>query len=179
KSVDGARRVAKHAVDAHAELLVRIELIGSLEVLAVARRLLLLSDDPGLHLFELSHEICEVHHQIAHHGEVVQGFHADGTRQVVGQEGRARELRGAVHLHSAAAAYTHPARPPEGKGSVQAVLHVVERIQNHPVLPKWELIGLEGGFGFHFWPVARYGENDAGRHPSLTCRRPAYQAASG
>src|SRR5207247_7697910 len=57
KSVDGARGVAEHAVDAQAELLVRIELIGRLQVLALARRLLLLAEDPGLHLLQLPQEI--------------------------------------------------------------------------------------------------------------------------
>src|SRR5262249_42300507 len=149
------------------ELLVRIELIWRLEILTLARWFLLLADDPGLHLLQLAHEIGEIHHEVAHHRKVVQGFDTNGTRQVVGQEGRARELRRAVHLHPTATTHAHPAQPPEGEGSVQVVLDVVEGIQDHPVLPKWDLVVLEGGFGFPFRPIARYGERDGGGHGSL------------
>src|SRR5207245_1940614 len=57
QAVDGAGGVAQQAVDAHAELLVGVELVGGLPVLALSERLLLLPDDPGLHLLELPHEV--------------------------------------------------------------------------------------------------------------------------
>src|SRR4030095_10236837 len=55
--IDGTGGVAQHAVDAHAELLVDVELFWRLEVLALARGLLLLAGDPGPHALELSHEV--------------------------------------------------------------------------------------------------------------------------
>src|SRR5262245_24178111 len=44
---DGARGVAAEAIDAHAELLVALQLLRRLQVFALGDRLLFLADDPG------------------------------------------------------------------------------------------------------------------------------------
>ena len=82
--VDGARSVTEHAVDAHAELLVPVQFFGSLPVFARGNGLLRLANDPGLHFFQLAHEVADLDHEIPHHGEIAQGFHPYRSRQALG-----------------------------------------------------------------------------------------------
>src|SRR5258708_3682514 len=78
--------VAKQAVDAHAELLVGVQLIGGLEVFAFLQRLLVLTDDPRFYLGEFREEIRYFDDEVPHHGEVFERLYSNRTRRVIGQE---------------------------------------------------------------------------------------------
>ena len=73
EAVYRTRRVAQHAVDAHAELLVFLELLGCLEVLPFAEWLLCLTHEPGLHAHELPHEVADVDNQSRMTGKLRSG----------------------------------------------------------------------------------------------------------
>ena len=66
ETVDRAGGVAEHAVDAHAELLVGVELVGGLEVLPVDLGHVVVPDDPRLDPGQLLHEVGHVHDQVPH-----------------------------------------------------------------------------------------------------------------
>ncbi len=141
QSVNGTGRITQHAIDAHAELLVRIQLLWSLEVFFF-QRLFYFPDDPGFRLRELHQEIRGVDHQIPEDREVFQRLHAYGARRVVGKERRAGQLGNAVHRHSAAPADPHAAGPTKRQRSVQMVLDVIQRIEHHPLLSERDLIRI-------------------------------------
>ncbi|EXI74001.1 MAG: hypothetical protein AW07_02139 [Candidatus Accumulibacter sp. SK-11] len=103
--------IAQQAVDARAELLVGIELLGRLQILALRQRALFLRDDVGLDALEFLDEAFHVDHQITLDREVRQCFDAHPCRVVIAQEGLARQVRNAVDHHAATAADRHPARP--------------------------------------------------------------------
>ena len=93
EAVDRAGGVAEHAVDAHAELLVGVQLLRRLEVLAVDRRsLLVVTDDPRLDPRQLLHEVGDVDDEVADDGEVGQRLDPDGPGRVVGEERGAGQL---------------------------------------------------------------------------------------
>src|SRR4029453_13545250 len=71
EAVNRGGRVAKHAVDAHAVLLVLVELSGGLAVLALRKRLLYLPHEPWLHSHELAHEVAAVDHEARVIGQLV------------------------------------------------------------------------------------------------------------
>src|SRR5712671_4142734 len=52
-------RIAKRAIDAHAELLVEIQLLRRLQEFAGAKRWLVLADQPWLNALQLDHEIAQ------------------------------------------------------------------------------------------------------------------------
>ncbi len=52
QAIDGACGIAEHAVDAHAELLVGIQLVGRLPVLALCQRIVLVPNNPGFDFLE-------------------------------------------------------------------------------------------------------------------------------
>ena len=76
--VDGACRVAQHAVDAHAELLVRLHFGRRLQVFAVFDGRLVVADDPGLDSRQLGHEVADVDDEIADDGEVSHRLNSTG-----------------------------------------------------------------------------------------------------
>ena len=89
-AVDRAGGVAEHAVDAHAELLVVVQLLGRLEVLAVDHRTASSSRMiHGLTRGSFSMKSLDVDDQVADHREVGQRLDPDRARRVVGEE-RAR-----------------------------------------------------------------------------------------
>src|SRR5260370_21761953 len=85
QAVDGAGRVAEHAVDAFAELAELIDLIHGLAVLAGAKRQFLLADDPWLDGLQLVHEVLHVDDEVAHDREVLQRLGRDGARPGIPQ----------------------------------------------------------------------------------------------
>src|SRR5260370_725462 len=123
-----ARGVAQHAVNAHAELLVVGQLLGSLEIFPFGNRLWRLGNQPGLELLQLVHEVVEVDHQVANDRKVGQRFDADGGGIVL-EKGGAGQLGLAVDHHAAAAAHAHAARPAIAERAVEVVLDVVESIE--------------------------------------------------
>src|SRR5262245_18802105 len=60
-----AGRVAEHAVDAHAERLVRLELLRGLQILTVGHRLVGVAHQPRLHGHQLPQEIADVDDEVA------------------------------------------------------------------------------------------------------------------
>src|SRR5882672_4212558 len=107
EAVDRARRIAQHAVDAHAELLVLVHLLWRLAVFALRQRLLELAHDPRLDGDELPHEVADVDDEVADDGKVGERLDADRRRRVVGQERGAGQLRLSVDHHAAAPADAH------------------------------------------------------------------------
>ena len=77
-------------------------------------------------------------------GKFASGSIAIGS-PVVGEEGGAGELRLAVHHHAAAAAHGHAARPAVRERAVDLVLDVVQRVEDLPVRPARDLVGLLRG----------------------------------
>src|SRR4029450_4291510 len=108
--IDRARGVTQHAVDAHAELLVLVQLVRRLAVLAFRQWLLLIADDPWLHQDELPHEVADLDDEVTNDREVSERFDLHRPAAVLGQERLARELRLAVDGHAAAAAHAHATR---------------------------------------------------------------------
>src|SRR5262245_15678061 len=108
---DRARGVAAEAIDAHAELLVALQLLGRLQVFALGERFLFFADDPGLDGLQLVHEFGDLDDQVAHYGEKAQRFDADRARVVGRQESGAGQLGLAIDHHPATAADPHPATP--------------------------------------------------------------------
>src|SRR5678816_3674385 len=164
QAIDRTRRVAQHAVDAHAELLELVELVGRLQILALRYRLLMVTDDPRLHPNELPHEVADLHDEIADDGEIPERLDADGATGILGQERLAGELRLAVHGHPAAAAHAHAARPAKRQRPVQSILDVVQPIEHDPVLGTRHLVLLQRLDAFFLRAVARYLDGDHVRH---------------
>src|SRR3954447_11954933 len=63
--VDRAGRVAEHAVDAHAELLVLVQLVGRLQVFARLEWTLHVADHPRFDGRQLVHEVTDVDDEVA------------------------------------------------------------------------------------------------------------------
>src|SRR5439155_25764893 len=104
QAIDATRRVAQHAVDAHAVLLVFVHLLRRLPVLSLGLRLLFRANQPRLDLDQLLHEIPDVHDQIADYREVAQRLDAHRTAAVLRKERGAGQLRLTIHRHAAAPA---------------------------------------------------------------------------
>src|SRR5262249_39110406 len=64
--------IAEHAVDAHAVLLVLVQVGWCLQQLAFWGRRVLVADQPRLDLRQLPHEVTDLDDEIADHGEVAQ-----------------------------------------------------------------------------------------------------------
>src|SRR4029453_3960639 len=109
--IDRTRRVAQHAVDAHAELLELVELVGGLQILALRHGFFVIADDPRLDLDELPHKGADLDDEIPDDGEVPERLDADRPTGVLGQERLAGELRLALHGPPPASAHP-PATPP-------------------------------------------------------------------
>ncbi len=176
--VDGARRVTQHAVDAHAVLLVVFQLLGCLSVFAFGQRLFPLTHDPRLDAHQLSHEVAEVDDQVADDWKVSQRLDADGSRCVLGEKRRARQLRLSIDGHAAAAAYAHPAGPSERQRAIQPVLDVVQSVEDDPILLAGNLVLVEGRPSFFLRTVAGNLQLNAIRHAVLSPHRPARPGAS-
>src|SRR5262245_18838287 len=108
---DRARRVAAEAIDAHAELLIAVQLLRRLQIFAFADRLLFVADEPGFDGLQLVHEVGDLDDQVAHDGEIAQRFDADRAGIVGRQESGAGQFRIAIDHHPATAADAHPATP--------------------------------------------------------------------
>ena len=156
EAIDRARRVAEHAIDALAKLLVILELIGRLEVFALGNGLFLFSNDPRLDRFEFVHEVGHVDDEIADDGEVDQRFHADFVGIIVAQHRRAGELGFAVDHHAATPAHAHPTRPSKRKRAVDVVFDVVERVEDDPVIAELDLVRLLGRRVLFFRTIAQH-----------------------
>ena len=114
---------------------------GRLLVGALFRRLLLGDDDPRLHGLELLHEAVHLDHEIADHREVRE--RRDLDRVAIARQRRlAGELRLAVHVHAAASAHGHPARPAVRERRVEFVLDEVQRVENLPLGPTRDFVAL-------------------------------------
>ena len=135
--------VAEHAVDAHAELLVAVQLGRRLHVLGAQVVGLVLADQVGLDVVEFFHEAVDVDHEVPLDWEVDQWFHAYGTGHVVAQERGAGEGWFAVDLHAAGAADAHAAGPAKAERAVDVVLDMIQRVQHDPVVVIGHLVGLE------------------------------------
>src|SRR3989475_12390271 len=168
KTVDGASGVAEHAVDAHAVLLVDVELLGRLQVLAFGERLFFVADEPGLHALELTHEISHGNDQIADHGKIAQRLDAYGSGSVVGQKSGPSKVRLAVYEHAAASADAHAARPAIGERAVLFILDIVKRVEDHPILAERDLEGFEIRGRVLLRRVTRDFEMDGVGHSVLT-----------
>src|SRR6266567_3506001 len=79
ETVNRTRGVAQHAIDAHAELFVAIELVRGLEVFSLGRRPLFFADQPGLDTLQLGHEVGVLYDQVADDGKVAQRLYAPGS----------------------------------------------------------------------------------------------------
>ncbi len=169
------RRIAEHAVDAHAELLEGRELLGALAIGALFRRLLLGDDHPRLHGLELLHEAVHLDHEIADDREVRERSDLDGVA-VVRERRLAGELRGAVHVHPAAAADGHPARPAVRERRVDLVLDVVQRVEDLPLGTTGDLVALRLGRLVH---VRVEASHDEGALPEFAAVRHQYFRSSG
>ena len=109
--------VTQQAIDAHAELLVAIELVRSLEVFAFGNRLFVSANEPGLDALQLAHEVSDFDHQVPDHGKIAQRLHPhrSSVPSVVRKEGGAGQFGLAVHHHPAASTNTHAAGPAKGE----------------------------------------------------------------
>src|SRR5213080_1696850 len=109
--------VTQQAIDAHAELLVAIELIRSLEVFAFGNRLFVSANEPGLDALQLAHKVSDFDHQVPDHGKIAQRLHPhrSSVPSVVRKEGGAGQFGLAVHHHPAASTNTHAAGPAKGE----------------------------------------------------------------
>lgn len=174
KAVHRARRIAEHAVDALAKLLVILELIRRLAVFALGHGLFLFSNEPRLDRFEFVHEVGHVDDEIADDGEVDQGIHANFVGIIVAQHRRASELGFAIDHHAATPAHAHSARPSKRKRAVDVVFDVVERVENDPVVPKFNLVRLLGRRVLFLRTIAQhrdfYGLEIAHKRSSLRCK---------
>src|SRR5262249_3843619 len=132
EAVDRARRIAEHAVDAHAVLLVVLELLRGLPILTLGDRLLHLPYDPWLDAHQFPHEVPDVDDEVADDRKVAKRLDPDRSGRVVAEERGACELGLAVDGHPAAAADAHPARPPVRQRAIEAVLDVVQTVEDHP-----------------------------------------------
>src|SRR5262245_12503843 len=74
---DRARGVAAEAIDAHAELLVALQLLRRLQVLALGERFLFFADYPGFDGLQFVHEVGDLDDEVAHYGEEAQRLDAD------------------------------------------------------------------------------------------------------
>src|SRR5262245_19839768 len=93
---DRARGVAAEAIDAHAELLVALQLLRRLKVFTLGERLIFFADDPGFDGLQLVHELGDLDDQVAHYGEVAKRLDADRAWVVGRQKSGAGQLRLAV-----------------------------------------------------------------------------------
>ena len=113
EAINRAGRVTEHAVDALAELLVIFELIRRLEIFSFGYGFFFFSNNPGFDRFEFVHKVGHVGDEIAHNGEVDQGFHAHFVGIIVAQHRGTGEFGFAIDHHAATAAHAHSARPAE------------------------------------------------------------------
>src|SRR5437870_785305 len=65
EAVNRAGGVAEHAVDAHAELLVLVQLLRRLSVFTLRERFLLLANEPRLDRGQLAHEVADLNNEVA------------------------------------------------------------------------------------------------------------------
>src|SRR5438874_11271374 len=109
--------VTQQTIDAHAELLVAIELIRSLEVFAFGNRLFVSANEPGLDALQLAHKVSDFDHQVPDHGKIAQRLHPHWPTvpTVVRHEAGAGRYGLAVHHHPAASTNTHAAGPAKGE----------------------------------------------------------------
>src|SRR5690606_27704803 len=77
---------------------------------------------------------------------------------VVGERGLAGELGLAVHVHPAAPAHRHAARPAMRERGVDVVLDVVQRVEDLPVRPAGHLVALRLRRLIHVGIEARHDE---------------------
>src|SRR5688572_29832493 len=167
QSIDRARRIAEHAVDAHAVLLVLVQLVRRLEMLPFGDWLLFVADDPGLHGNELAHEVADLHDEIADDGKVGERLHLHWSGRVVGEECRAGQLGLAVHHHPAASAHAHAARPAIRQRAVELVLHMVQSVEDHPVLGTGNLVFRERHSRLDLGAIPRHLHRDSLGHVQL------------
>src|SRR5207237_8848775 len=101
--------VTQQAIDAHAELLVAIELIRSLEVFAFGNRLFVSANEPGLDALQLAHKVSDFDHQVPDHGKIAQRLHPhrSSVPSVVKKEGGAGKFGLGVQHNPAASTNTH------------------------------------------------------------------------
>src|SRR5204862_5385097 len=74
---DGAGGVAEHAVDAHAVLLVLVQVGRCLQQLTLPGPGVIVADQPRLDLRQLPHEITDLDDKVADHGEAAQRLDAE------------------------------------------------------------------------------------------------------
>src|SRR4029434_8856812 len=165
------------AVDAHAELLVLVELLRRLDVLAFPQRFLVLANDVRLDAHELAHEIAHVDDQITDDRKVAKGLDAYRAGRVVREERCAGQLRLAVDRHPAAAADPPSARTAVPQGTVNPILDVVQAIEDDPVLRARYLVLVERLLRLLLRQVARYLHFDVLPHVPRPPRKPARAAA--
>ena len=67
----------------------------------------------------------------------------DRLRIELPEEGGARQPGHVVHHHPAGATHAHPAGPPVGQAAIQLVLDVVQRVEDHHVVPEGDLVLVE------------------------------------
>src|SRR6266478_298023 len=109
-------RIAQRAIDAHAELLVEIQLLWCLQKFAGAEWWLVLAYQPRLHTLQLNQKIAERSDEIAYHRKIAQWLNSHlGAISVRRKKCRAGQLRLPVHHHPATAADAHATRPAIGQ----------------------------------------------------------------
>src|SRR3990170_203505 len=170
---DRAGCVAQHAVDAHALLLVGLDVLRILDVL-LREIAPVLAHDVRLDGSELVQEIIEVHDEVLDDREVREGIDRHDAPMDVPDVRAARELRLSVHVRPAGAADPHAAGPAEGQGWIHRVLDVVQAVEDDHVVPVRDAVALVGGLRVLLGPVAFHAEDDVPVcHVSTSSRRAA------
>src|SRR3990170_2418181 len=173
-SEHGARRIAQHAVDAHALLPVGLDLLGRLQILAFGQGLRLLPHDVRLDALELPEEVVVLHDEVLDHGKVGHRVDRDQAAIHVLHERPAREDRPSVHVRAAGSADPHPAGPAERERGVEVVLDVVQAVEDDGIVPERDFVVLVARPSLGLGPVAEHPEHDLPvRHVSTPSPRAA------
>ncbi len=115
EAINWAGGVAEHTVDTGRELIISLQFLSALTVFTVFRGRLLLSDYPGLDLYQFMHEVIHVDNEVFDDWKVGEGFHLDRPTFELVEKASTGELRDPIYICTAAPADPHSARPTVGQ----------------------------------------------------------------
>ena len=89
-------------------------------------------------------------------GKLTKGSTRTSLGIIVAQHRGTGEFGFAIDHHAATAAHAHPTRPAERERAVDVVFDVVERVENDPVVAKFNFVSLFGRRVLFFGAIAQY-----------------------